>query len=100
MQIDGIALDSRSLFVFQAPLTPAPTPAARAVEQAFTMPTSAPKLKSTDAVLVSGPGSSNDVTITNSRINSSGQLVIQFSNTTAGALTHAAGTFNVVIIRA
>jgi hypothetical protein len=99
----GRALDSRSTFGFSVSLTPAATAAASAVEQAFTVPAASlpagVKLKVGDLVYVTGPGSGNNVAVGGARINSSGQLVIQFVNPTAGALTHAAGTFNVLVAR-
>lgn len=98
----GRALDSHSVFGFTVALTPAATAAASAVEQAFTVTSSLPpgaKLKSSDLVSVTGPGSGNNVALGGSRVNASGQLVIQFINPTAGALTHAAGTFSVKVAR-
>lgn len=93
------ALDSKSLFAFTVSLTPAATAAAKAVEQAFTL-SGVPTLKAGDGIVVTGPGSGNDVTTGESRVNASGQLVIQFINPTAGSLTHAAGTFVVLVYRA
>lgn len=98
MQTNNVALDSSSQFAFSATLAPAATAAASAVEQAFTI-TGQPTLKAGDIVEVSGPGSGNSVAIGGARINATGQLVIQFINPTAGSLTHAAGSFGVVITR-
>ena len=75
------------------------TAAASAVEQAFTITTSPVVLKSTDVVTVSGPGSGNNVAVGGARINATGQLVIQFINPTAGALTHAGGSFVIHVRR-
>lgn len=100
MQIDNVFLGSRSMAVFSASLTPAATAAASAVEQAFTLPSSIPTLFATDHVSVTGPGSGNSVGIAGARINSSGQLVIQFINPTAGSLTYAAGAFIFKVTRA
>lgn len=95
--------EKRSVFTFETSLTPAATAAASAVEQAFTVTADLPPrggpLKSTDRVLVVGPGSGNNVALGGARVNASGQLVIQFVNPTAGALTHAAGSFLVTVIR-
>jgi hypothetical protein len=98
MQIDNVALGSMSMFGFAVTLAPAATAAASAVEQAFTL-SGVPALLATDIVDVTGPGSGNNVCITGARINATGQLVIQFGNPTAGALTHAAGVFRVSITR-
>ncbi len=98
---------NRCLGLFTATLTPAATAAASAVEQAFTVTagTNASTLgrgvvlKTTDYVHVSGPASGNNATIGNVRINATNQLVITFVNPSAGALTHAAGVFTVLVIR-
>lgn len=99
MRIDNVFLDSSSQITFTVALTPAATAAASAVEQAFTMPAGIPTLRVGDGVDVTGPGSGNNVVVGGGRINATGQLVIQFCNPTAGALTHAAGTFTVVVNR-
>lgn len=96
----GRALDAHSIFGFSVSLTPAATAAASSVEQAFTVsPPQGAKLKSSDLVLVSGPASGNNVSIGNCRVNATGQLVITFVNPSAGSLTHAAGSFSVLIAR-
>lgn len=99
---------SRCVGLFTVALTPAATAAASAVEQAFTvtpgsnsstMPAGV-ALAITDVVHVSPQAASgNNVTVGTARINSTGQLVIQFVNPTAGSLTHAAATFNVIVHR-
>ncbi len=99
----GRAHDKSSIFGFSVALTPAATAAASAVEQAFTLSTTAgipglPLLPG-DIVVVTGPGSGNNVAVGGARVNSSNQLVIQFINPTAGSLTHAAGTFVVKVSR-
>lgn len=99
MQTDNVALDSHCQFSFNVALTPAATAAASAVEQAFSMPAGTPTLKAGDVVDITGPGSGNNVCLVGARVNATGQLVIQFANPTAGSLTHAAGTFGVVITR-
>lgn len=98
----GRAQDSHCVFGFNtATITPAATAAASAVEQAFTIAVgvSIVPLLATDHVAISGPGSGNNVSLGGCRINSTGQLVIQFINPTAGSLTHAAGVFFVKISR-
>lgn len=100
MQTDNVVLDTKCQFAFSVAVTPAATAAASAVEQAFTMPSNIPTLKPGDIVDITGPGSGNNVAVAGARVNTSGQLVIQFINPTAGSLTHAAGTFGVVITRA
>lgn len=99
MQVDSVLLDSKSSTAFTVALTPAATAAASAVEQAFTLPSNVPALRSTDLVEVYGPGSGNNVAVGGARVNATGQLVIQFINPTAGSLTHAAGTFGVRVTR-
>lgn len=94
-----LAYAKSSIFGFTESLTPAATAAASAVEQAFTPVNNPVKLSSSDLVVVTGPASGNNVTIGSARVNSSGQVVVQFVNPTAGSLTHAAGTFSFVIIR-
>lgn len=103
MFVDNVALSAHCMFTFTVSLTPAATAAASAVEQAFTIAAAnlPPQitLQATDQVDVSGPGSGNNVAICGSRVNATGQLVIQFINPTAGSLTHAAGTFVVAVTR-
>lgn len=94
-----LAYAKSSIFGFEASLTPAATAAASAVEQAFTVTTSPVALKDTDLVFVSGVSSGNNVAIGDARVNTSGQVVIQFINPTAGSLTHAAGTFRFLVVR-
>lgn len=100
MQFDGVVLDSACSFVFTVSLTPAATAGASGVEQAFSMPASIPRLKPTDHVDITSPGSGNHATVGNARINAAGQLVIQFVNPNAGSQTHAAGVFIVKVTRA
>lgn len=99
MQYDQTILDQNCLFTFTVNLTPAATAAALAAEQAFTLASNLPKLKATDHVQVTGPGSGNAVALVGARINATGQLVLVLMNPTAGALTHAAGNFIVKIVR-
>lgn len=99
-QIDSVALGSKSVFVFTTgTITPAATAAASAVEQAFTITGQPVALAAGDGVSITGPGSGNNVSIGSVRINSTGQLVIQFINPTAGSLTHAAGVYTVLVYR-
>jgi hypothetical protein len=77
------------------PSPPPPRLAPPPFEQAFTT-TSVPQgqvLKAGDHLAVVGPGSGNNVAVGGARVNSTGQLVIQFINPTAGSLTHASGVF-------
>lgn len=94
-----LAYDKSSIFGFSESLTPAATAAASAVEQTFTPTKNPVDLKSTDMVFVTGPSSGNNVAIGDARVNSSGQVIIQFINPTAGSLTHAAGTFSFLVVR-
>lgn len=99
--------EAHSIHGFSVTLTPAATAAASCVEQAFTVTAGSntstlragylPKVA--DHVHVSPPSSGNNVGIAGARINTSGQLVIKFINPTAGSLTHAAGIFNVWVVR-
>lgn len=100
-QTDQSIQAAHSSFSFTVSLTPAATAAASSVEQAFTLPAGLVPggLFTTDCVDVTGPGSGNALGIGGARINSTGQLVIAFINPTAGALTHAAGSFIVAITR-
>lgn len=98
---------SRSAFVFTASLTPASVSANVAAEQAFTVTAGNNSstlrkgltLRDTDLVFVTGPGTGNASALVGARINTSGQLVLVFENTTAGALTPAAGTHRVFVVR-
>lgn len=97
-QMNKTFLDSGGDIVFTQTITPAATAAASAVEQAFT-PTNQLAFRVGDVVNVSTPGSGNNVSIGNCRINTTGQIVIQFINPTAGSLTHAAGVFTIRVSR-
>lgn len=99
MQTDNVVLGAHCQFAFNVALAPAATAAASAVEQAFSMPSGTPALQAGDIIDITGPGSGNNVCIVGARVNATGQLVIQFGNPTAGSLTHAAGTFGVVVTR-
>ncbi len=107
MQGSNNAADRRSVFMFTVSLTPAATATIVSAEQAFTVTPGSNSstlpvgitLRDTDFVQVTGPSSGNSSSITTARINATGQLVIRFVNPTAGSLTHAAGTFVVLISR-
>lgn len=100
-------LDRACMFVFTVSLTPASVAANVAAEQAFTVTAgnNSSTLRAgitprdTDLVMVTGPGTGNASALVGSRINSSGQLVLVFENTTAGALTPAAGTYRAFLVR-
>jgi hypothetical protein len=90
---------SKSIFGFEQSLTPASVATNVAAEQAFTITASPSVLKSTDLVYVTPPAMGNALAVSSARINTTGQLVIVFVNTTAGALTPAAGTYKVLVAR-
>lgn len=100
-QIDSVFLNAASIAVFTTgTITPAATAAATSVEQSFTVTGQPSTLKATDIVFVnSAAGSGNATAVTGARINSTGQLVLNITNPTAGSLTHAAGTFTVFVVR-
>lgn len=99
--------DAHSIFTFTVSLTPASVATNVAAEQAFTVTNgnSSSTLRKgltprdTDLVFVTGPGTGNASALVGARINSSGQLVLVFENTTAGSLTPAAGTYRVLLVR-
>ena len=94
-----LAYAKSSIFGFSESITPAATAANVAAEQAFT-PANAPvDLKSSDLLFVSGPGAGNALLLGTARVNSTGQVVLNIVNTTAGSLTHAAGTFRFIVVR-
>ena len=99
MQINKVFLDSQSLIVFTEALTPAATAADSVVEQSFLVPSGTPALRTTDQVLVTGPGSGNALGIGGAHVVDATHIKIAFINPTAGALTHAAGTFGFIVIR-
>lgn len=100
MQTDNVVLGTSCQFAFIVPLiTPGATGASTSAEQAFTLPTNLPVLKAGDILDVTGPGSGNAVALGGARVNATGQLVLTFINATAGGLTHAAGSFGVVVTR-
>jgi predicted TIM-barrel enzyme len=99
--------DAHSMFTFTVSLTPASVSANVAAEQAFTVTNGSSSStlrkgitpRDTDLVMVTGPGTGNSSALVGSRINSTGQLVLVFENTTAGGLTPAAGTYRVFLVR-
>jgi hypothetical protein len=95
----GRAQESKCVFGWTETITPASTAAASAVEQAFTTTGQPVPLKAGDHIAVVGPGSGNNVAVGGARVNSTGQVVIQFINPTAGSLTHAAGVFFIKVSR-
>jgi hypothetical protein len=99
--------EAHSLFVFTVSLTPASVAANLAAEQAFTVTNGSSSStlrkglvpRDIDHVVVTGPGTGNSSALVGARINSTGQLVLVFDNATAGALTPAAGTYRVFLVR-
>jgi hypothetical protein len=107
MHFQNTQLDRACAFVFTASLTPSSVSANVAAEQAFTVTAgnnsstlrTGIALRDTDLVMVTGPGTGNASALVGARVNSSGQLVLVFENTTAGSLTPAAGTYRVFVVR-
>jgi hypothetical protein len=98
---------SASLFHFSVSLTPASVATNVAAEQAFTVTAGSNSstlragvaLREGDLVFVTPPAMGNAVALVCARVNATGQLVLVFSNTTAGSLTPAAGTYRVLVVR-
>jgi hypothetical protein len=98
---------SGSAFHFSVSLTPASVATNVAAEQAFTVTAGSNSstlkagqaLREGDMVFVTGPATGNASALCGARVNSSGQLVLVYVNTTAGSLTPAAGTFRVFVVR-
>ncbi len=90
-----IAGNCFSISVIEVSLTPAEVATIVAPAQTFTVP----GLKTGDAVIVNPPGQTAGVAIANARVSAADTLSIQFVNPTAGALTPAAGTHIVTVIR-
>lgn len=84
-----------SISVITQSITPAEVATIVAPAQTFTVP----GLKTTDAVFVNPPAQTAGVAITNAYVSAADTLSIQFVNPTAGALTPAAGTHIITVIR-
>lgn len=81
--------------VISITLTPAEVATVVAPAQTFTVP----GLKVGDAVWVSPPAQTAGVAICNARVSAANTISIQFVNPTAGALTPAAGTHLISVVR-
>lgn len=81
--------------IVDANLSPAAVAATSAPVQNFTVP----GLKVGDAVVVTPPGQTADVSIASARVSAADTLSIQFVNPTAGSLTPAAGIHKVAVFR-
>jgi hypothetical protein len=96
-----------SHFTFTVSLTPSSVATNVAAEQAFTVTAGSNSstlraglsLAEGDFVAVAGPGTGNSSALVGARVNSSGQLVLVYVNTTAGSLTPAAGTHRVYVVK-
>lgn len=100
MQIDKVFLDTSSVLALDlGSFTPAATAAASSVAQTITVPAGTPALSTSDLVFVTGPASGNNVSIAAARVASATTISVVFINPTAGALTHAAGTFRALVVR-
>jgi hypothetical protein len=99
MQYTPEVLDSQCFFVFSTVFTPAATALSSSAPQAITVPSGTPPLKLTDSIFVCCPASGNAVAAAGARVTSATTVEVKFVNPTAGALTHAAGTFGFLVIR-
>lgn len=94
--------EAHAIFQFSKSLTPSSVAANVAAEQAFSVASALPpaiSLKTTDVLLVTGPGTGNAVALCSARVKDADEVYLTFCNTTAGALTPAAGTHNFVVVR-
>lgn len=93
---------SHALFQFSLSLTPAAVAANVAAEQAVSVASALPfgiTLKTTDAILVTGPGTGNACALVGARVKDADEVYLVYDNPTAGSLTPAAGTHNFVVVR-
>lgn len=91
----GAPFDIRGIFKVAPTLTPAAVAAATAVEQTFNVP----GLKVGDLVVVTPPADTQAVAKGAARVSAANTLALWFINPSAGALTPAAGVFEIVVIR-
>lgn len=91
-------------YLMRATLTPAATAAATAVEQTFTSASTGNNvglnsLRVGDFVTINPPSITAGVGIVGARVSANGTLAITFSNSTAGSLTAASGTYVIKVDR-
>lgn len=90
-----IAGNAASISVIDVSLTPAEVATVVAPAQTFTVP----GVKAGDTIIVNPPSQTANVAITNAYVSADDTVSIQFVNPTAGALTPAAGTHTITVIR-
>lgn len=81
--------------VYAPALTPTAVSAATVAEQTY----SVPGLTTADKVMVNPPALANAVGIAGARVSAADTLAIRWANPTAGSLTPAAGTYQVLAFR-
>lgn len=81
--------------VYTPSLTPTSVAAATTAEQTFTVP----GLTTADKIIVNGPAPVAGTGIVNARVSAENTLAITFINTTAAAVTPAAGTYTIIAFR-
>lgn len=84
-----------AISVVEASLTPAEVAANVAPAQTFTVL----GVKSGDVIIVTPPSQTANVTIGSAYVSAADTISVQFVNPTAGALTPAAGTHKITVIR-
>jgi hypothetical protein len=90
-----IAGNAATITVVEVSLTPAEVAANVAPAQTFTVT----GVKTGDTIIVTPPGQTANVAIANAYVSAADTISIQFTNPTAGALTPAAGTHKITVIR-
>lgn len=95
MSVGIIAGNAASITVIEASLTPSEVAANVAPAQTFTVN----GVKVGDAVIVNPPSQTANIAIGNCYVSADNTLSIQFINPTAGALTPAAGTHVITVLR-
>lgn len=93
--IKGTAIKRIVVVVYDPSLKPTSVAANTSAEQDFTVN----GLTTADRVMVNGPRPTAGTTIGNVRVKSANTLSITFGNKTAGALTPAAGVYNIIVVR-
>lgn len=81
--------------VYSQTITPASVAAATIAEQTFTVT----GLTTADKVIVNPAATGNSTAAVSFRVSAADTLAVQFANTTVGALTPGAGTWNIVALR-
>lgn len=95
MSVGIIAGNAASISVIEASLTPAEVATVVAPAQTFTVT----GVKLGDTIIVNPPAQTAGVAITNAYVSAADTISIQFVNPTAGALTPAAGTHVITVVR-